>query len=316
MRIRASIGTLSVLGLSRIKMSAVPTTAYFLQYSEEGCLGECAYCTQSHVNLFRKDYLSRVIWPKCELERVVVALSKNSTFKRICLQTVIRRGFLSEVINFTRVLRELGVRLPLSIAVTPLPKGMLETLKSLGVNRVGIGLDVVTPELFVKVRKPYSWSVYWSFIDKTLEVFGKTTVHLIFGLGEKVIDFISTMASLVSRGADVALFPYTPVRNLRVSKRPELKVYRVIQAIRYLLTEGYNLDDIVKLSGHKLLVKDVIYDVPLEAFLTSGCPNCNRPFYTESPLRIYNYPSFNLLIRDKFKVYEQLNEGVFKLSEE
>ncbi|HDI74230.1 MAG TPA: hypothetical protein ENF57_04430 [Candidatus Korarchaeota archaeon] len=35
-----------------------------------------------------------------------------------------------------------------------------------------------------------------------------------------------------------------------------------------------------------------------EAFLTSGCPSCNRPFYNERPRGpIYNFPSEDLLDR-------------------
>ena len=313
MKVRVSIGTLSILGLMRVKMLAAPTTAYFLQYSERGCLGGCAYCAQSHTNCCKKDYLSRVLWPKCEIEQVVPLLGSNSRFKRVCLQTVIKYNFLKDIINFLEMLRASKVDIPLSVAVTPLPERALRNLKALGVERVGIGLDVATPELFLRMKKPYSWDTYWRFIDKALRIFEGVTVHLIFGLGEKVTDFISIMAMIISKGADVALFPYTPIKGLRVSKRPELEVYRVIQAVRYFLVKGYSIDDLIRFEGSRLTVTNIIYDVPLEAFLTSGCPDCNRPFYTESPLKIYNYPSLSLLIRDKSKVYEQLRRGVLKL---
>jgi len=248
------------------------------------------------------------------MEYVTFYIRKSSIFKRVCLQTILKKNFLYEIVNFINILKEFGVDLPTSIAITPVPKDVLKKLKLLGIDRIGIGLDVATPKLFERMKKPYSWDIYWRFIDRSIRILGKITVHLIFGLGESLVDFLTTMTKVISQGADVALFPYTPIKDLKVSERPELEVYRVVQAIRYLLTKGYKLNEIIELDEGKLVIKDLIYDVPLDAFLTSGCPNCNRPFYTESPLKIYNYPSFNLLVRDKNAVYEQLNRGVLELS--
>ena len=48
----------------------------------------------------------------------------------------------------------------------------------------------------------------------------------------------------------------------------------------------------------------------LEAVLTSGCPGCNRPFYNERPRGpIYNYPSHELLDRDKEKVASEIRKA-------
>jgi lipoyl synthase len=64
----------------------------------------------------------------------------------------------------------------------------------------------------------------------------------------------------------------------------------------YLLKKGYGFDEFV-------FDKDVLTDFGIskeeldeivelgEPFVTKGCPNCNRPFSTESPGGpFYNYP--------------------------
>jgi biotin synthase-related radical SAM superfamily protein len=44
-----------------------------------------------------------------------------------------------------------------------------------------------------------------------------------------------------------------------------------------------------------------------EPFKTSGCPDCNRPFYNESPGEtIYNYPTIDMALTDLWKIKLQL----------
>ena len=310
MRVRASIGTLGAVGLQDVSMLARPTTAYFLQHSEGGCLARCAYCTQSSSNPASKERLSRVPWPACDLESVA-PLVREAGFERACLQTVVKPGFLREALEFARVLRETGVSAPISVALTPVPRSQLEELRRAGVERIGVGLDAACPAAFAAVEKPYSWGTYVRFVRDAVRVFGTATVHLIVGLGEGLLDLLQTMGELTSLGADIALFPFTPVRGVRFrGRRPPVEEYRVVQAIRYLLASGREAGELARVEGGRLVIADDVLDVPLEAFLTSGCPGCNRPFYTESPTRIYNYPSIDLLRRDSEVVREQLERGV------
>jgi biotin synthase len=44
-----------------------------------------------------------------------------------------------------------------------------------------------------------------------------------------------------------------------------------------------------------------------EPFLTSGCPNCNRPYYNEKPSGpIYNYPR-KISEKEMLEIKKQLN---------
>jgi len=102
MYVRASIGTLASLGLLDIKMLEKPYTAYILQYSENGCKAECLFCPQSRVNFSRKDLVSRVVWPRIELEKLIKAIKRKNVFARICVQNVIKPSFEEEFLEIIK----------------------------------------------------------------------------------------------------------------------------------------------------------------------------------------------------------------------
>jgi biotin synthase len=79
---------------------------------------------------------------------------------------------------------------------------------------------------------------------------------------------------------------------------PSLESYRRVQLARYLIVKGLARFDSIKfdkdgkITGFGLanqVLKPAIESA--EPFLTSGCKDCNRPFYNEKPSGpIYNYP--------------------------
>lgn len=305
MKIRASIGTLIALGLERgtIAERAYPTTAYLLQYSERGCLASCLFCTQSVESNVRRDFLSRIIWPPIELDMLVDALTKRPVFKRVCFQTVIKKNFIREAINAIERLSHIGI--PLSLCITPVISYYLEVFKKKGVEHIGVGLDAITPQVFKVMRKPYTWSIYLKFISNAVRIFGrgKVDVHVIIGLGEDVKEAIKIMKHLYDLGARVALFAYTPFRGVPYrGSRPDIRVYRLFQIVNYLLKKGINPLEYIVDDPHlcvklKRKILDEFSEEELkEALLTSGCPECNRPYYNESPKGpLYNYPSKDIV---------------------
>ncbi|MFN3268566.1 MAG: hypothetical protein ACK416_04835, partial [Zestosphaera sp.] len=84
--------------------------------------------------------------------------------------------------------------------------------------------------------------------------------------------------------------------------------------LRYLMDSGINVDNYVRVEGSKLILsKELINDILssadkfFEAFLTYGCPSCNRPFYNESVRGpYYNYPSREFLLRNKDSLVSEL----------
>ena len=301
MLIRVSIGSLAVLGLEDIKMLAKPTTLYTLQYSETGCEAACKFCAQSRLSETGKDYLSRVLWPAIFLDDLVRALrSKPRSFKRFCIQNVIKEKFKEELLYIAKKLTNANSETPLSVATTPVSRDYLLELKRAGTEMLGVGLDAASPHVFVESGKPYTWDAYWKFIRDAIEVYGrgKVTVHLVFGLGETEREFVETMAEVYRLGATVALFAFNPIPGTPFATRrpPPINRYRVIQAIRYLLDRGYELGEIAEFEGNSVKLREkALKEISSDAYLTSGCPGCNRPFYNESPRRIYNFPSRSLI---------------------
>ncbi len=148
------------------------------------------------------------------------------------------------------------------------------------------------------------------FISAAIAVYGRgrVYVHLIAGLGEKPSELINTMHALARRGARIALFRYTPIPGLQ-TRFPGVSIedYRVLQVARALVEEGLDPWDYIDCRGGRLLLHSCPPVSPARAFLTSGCPGCNRPFYNESPRGpIYNYPSPTLLKRDLARVLGEL----------
>jgi len=289
-----------------------PKTAYLLQYSKDGCQAACAFCSQSKFASANKTLLSRVSWPIIEVNKVVEKITENEdSFRRICIQNVLKPRFQEEMMDILEKFKQQSITLPISICTTPVSKTVLRTLKRLGVDYIGVGLDGASPRILRAVKKPYSWSIYWDFIEKSVEVFGhrKVNVHLIFGLGESEKEFAKTMEKIYNTGAEVALFPFTPISGTFMEKRlmPHVDRYRIMQILRFLFSEGYDLKEACEdKEDGKIYIQNVKWVKNSEKiFLTSGCPSCNRPFYNERPKMIYNYPSVKLLLNDLNLLHDQ-----------
>ncbi len=316
MLIRASIGSQAVLGLASLRMLVAPTTIYLLQYSPTGCSGGCIYCPQSRRYGGGSDYVSRIEWPPIDLEAVKDALrSHDNNYSRVCLQSILRPSWIDEYMVLAREISRSTSR-PISAAVNIMDHDGLVELREIGVDRIGVGLDAVSPHVFVEVGKPGTWNAYWRFIRDSIRVFGEdhVTVHIILGLGETEEETIRALVGIYSEGARAALFAYTHAPGtMRIGRRPDIRYYRRIQVLNYLLSRGWSPEEIFSDSRVKPEVAEMIREHPfkyLEAVLTSGCPGCNRPFYNERPRGpIYNYPSHELLDRDKEKVASEIRKA-------
>jgi biotin synthase len=195
-------------------------------------------------------------------------------------------------------------------------------LKQAGAERIGIGVDTATQKIFenVKGKKtggPYCWADQFRQIKEAITIFGKgnVSVHLIVGLGETEKEAANFIQECKTQGASPALFAFTPVPGtaLALNSPPKVETYRRLQLTRHLIVNGLSQTKDMQFSD-----KDEILDFGLEkekliwliesghAFLTSGCPDCNRPFYNEKPSGpIYNYPRM-LSAEEKATIKKQL----------
>lgn len=309
--IRVSSGSATVLGLIEGRLGANPTTAYLLTYSESRCMANCGFCSQARDGKSRADMLARVMWPAFTTREVLSKLAvaaRKGTIKRVCIQALNLPKALEELLALVRELKQRGMCIPVSVSCQPLSKERVEKLAEAGVERIGIPLDAATEKVFERVKGclaggPYDWDRQHGVLLEAVEVFGKGRVstHLIVGLGETEKEMMDTIQWCVDRGVYPALFSFTPLSGTSLEHRPSPTIshYRRVQLARYLVVQRKTRVDKISFDGKGCIVgfgvslkelKDHVQSgLP---FMTSGCPNCNRPYYNEKPSGpLYNHPT-------------------------
>ncbi len=288
MHLRVSLGSAILLGLRSGRMDAEPTTIYLML--GESCGSSCLYCSQA-TEAEPSDTLSRVTWPAVDVEELVRALSdEDLEAERICIQSLEYPELLGDLVTLTTAIRTV-TRIPVSASVPPLSRDAIITLKQAGLSSVGISVDIACNDLFDAVRPVRSdLSEHWSSLEDAVDVFGGSALHVIAGLGETDLELLEASSRAFKLGADVALFAYTPLDERLPFEKPSLQRYRALQAGVNALRNGgelesFGFDGCGRIAG----LPDGADDA--EAFCTSGCPGCNRPYYNESPAGpMYNHP--------------------------
>ncbi len=315
MKVRVSLGTLFYLGMEHGDAEAAPGVAYVMQYSNSGCSASCAFCSQSSFSVANKELLSRILWPVKEVSGLLKALSL-SPIRRVCLQTIIKKNFIQEAHELAEKFNSVGK--DVSLSITPVPKEELIAFRDEGVDYLGVGLDSVTPRIGKRILKPYPWDIYFTFIKEGIRIFGRGRVvtHLIVGLGETYEDILKIIEVLHEMGSEISLFAFTPIKGTPMANNepPSLRKYRFSQLALYLMKKGLRWRDFVVFRGSTPYIKSSFirsFSEVSKAFLTRGCPGCNRPFYNEPPSKEpYNYPSKELLIRWRRNLEDTLLELV------
>ena len=311
-KIRASIGSLGALGLRDIKLPAPPTTVYLMV--GERCVYDCAYCSQAVNSKGSVEQLSRVVWPAVEWQELKAAIKDAPSFiKRVCFQVVNSRGFLENVLFFIREIKDVS-SLPVSVSIRVSRMDDLKKLFEAGVERVGIALDVATEITYSK----YRGGDFKKAIDLILcagELFkGRITTHIIVGMGETDRELYDVMKKMFDNEITVGLFAFTPVKGTYLEGKipPSLARYRRIQLMRYLFSKGVEFLPEFDEAGNLVSMGVTRFERKAvnDMVLTSGCADCNRPYYNEKPLG----PMFNYPLRPK-EAAEKI-VGVFVESEE
>ncbi|MFX0080214.1 MAG: radical SAM protein [Candidatus Hodarchaeota archaeon] len=329
-KIRVSVGSASVLGLgTMVKFKDPPTTCYIMTYKEGYCTANCGFCPQARSSKGSEEMLSRVNWPIFPFKEFLTKLKylpPLKKFKRICIQTLNYPENFTDLIKIITQIRS-NIDVPISVAIPPLSKENLEELKLIGVQRVGIALDGTTPEIFDKIKGdgvngPYRWDEHLNKMIEALDIFseGFVSTHLIIGLGETERDVIERIYELHNLKILISLFAFTPIKGTKLEhvNQPSLLSFRKLQLGRYLIVNKdkklndftFNMQgNLININISKLELKNIINDT--NAFLTSGCPGCNRPYYTSKPSGpIYNYPR-ELTEKEKEEIYELLHKIVY-----
>ncbi|RLC79825.1 MAG: radical SAM protein [Chloroflexi bacterium] len=296
--INVSIGTAAVMGLVKARLKARPTTAYLMLGGR--CLMDCAFCAQARSSTANPELLSRVKWPPFKEEEVLSHLKLavlRGDFKRVCLQVTVTKDYLSRTIELAQRIKE-QCDVPVDAAILPSDFEDVKALLAAGVEHIGFGLDAVSERIFRETKGPH-WDRIIGLIEQTAHRFpGRVAVHLIIGLGETEKEAAFMIQKMHDLKVITGLFAFTPIPGTKMEScaPPPLASYRRIQVARWLITQGLaRAEDFTYSSDGTIIAFEPDYWEEAvadgRAFMTSGCPDCNRPYYNERPTGpLYNFP--------------------------
>lgn len=316
---KISHATAISIGLMQGKMyrGAVNRCANLLVHYPEGCHANCAYCglSRERAGTYQEKSFIHVSWPVFPVAEIIESINHSPPYvKRICISMITNKKCGRATLEMARMLGH-ETNLPVSILVAPtiMDREDLVSLRDSGVDKVGVAIDLATPELFDKYRGkgvsgPHKWKKYWEILESAVEIFGRYHVgaHLMVGMGETEAEMVSIMNRLFRMGVLNHLFSFFPERESRLAHKPQpaWPSYLRVQLARYLIEEdpasfshmtfdnrGHILDFGL---GLERLHQVINLGVP---FMTTGCADeegkvaCNRPFGNCLPdVKQWNYP--------------------------
>jgi len=259
MQMRLSQGTAAKLGFLRAKQLAMPTTCYVLLGDK--CGNNCLFCAQT----VSGSKLSRIDWPEFPADEIIEGINA-SDFRRVCLQC---SGIgIKDVKKVAECIDK-----PVSVSYNFRNVGEIRQVAP-KVDRICIPIDAANSSLFHTIKHS-GFAERLELVELAAKEYpGRITTHLIVGLGETESEMKELIRSLTNAGVTVGLFAFTPLKGTRLEhwKAPSIGYYRRVQA------------ELFKTSNNT----EKIFP---EAFMTSGCACCNRPYYNERPGgQMYNYP--------------------------
>jgi biotin synthase len=297
--------------------NAATTCINLLQHYPDGCKANCFYCGQSRdiPQKSTEKTLIRVDWPLRPFDEVAGRIVKHQDeIYRVCVAQLVNFRATRDMIDMIRRLRQLGVPEHVGISALYSPtitsKQHLVECRDAGADRADAAIDVVSRRLFDTIRgrdakSPHRFERYVEGIQECVEVFGKGCdgggggCHVIAGLGETEKEMIDFMFQVHRIGASIHLFMFNPEEStpMHDCSQPSIASYRRTQIAAYLIDAGqvspkdFTFNDNGKMTELKFDMGDSSLDLG-HAFVTSGCPGCNRPYANERPSqRLRNYPT-------------------------
>ena len=270
----------------------------------ERCKFDCAYCAQAKTSFTPEKMLSRVVWPKFVMGDIVEAIEKyHEKIKRICLQVVSSDSAQTEAFEFLKKIKNL--KIPTSASVRVFSVEEAKTWFDNGVERLGVATDVVSEEFYTEYRGG-NLKAQLQLLEKLSRAFPHhITTHAIAGLGETEKEMVEFIQKMHDWHITVGLFAFTPLKGTKLENHPKptMESYRRIQVARYVIE-----NDLSSVKDFSFTQEGEIVDygidvenIPEKAFLTSGCPNCTRPYYNEDPREeLYNF--FDEVKRKPFRI--------------
>lgn len=305
-KVRASLGTLGVLGMELVLMDTPPTTAYLQIYTNKRCQANCRFCSQAAGANGDMKQIARGQYIPSDLDEVVRRIGiayERGYLRRACIQTAMYAKMWQDTTHLISRIRETSP-IPISLSVFPLNDEKYAALKNMGVDELVVPLDACSPGLFSRIKGKeadsiYNWDTHFDGIRRAVRIFGRgsTGTHLIIGMGESAKDALRVIDELHADGVYSALFAYTHLPGTRnVAANLNVNHYRTVQLGAYLIREGFaSFADMTFMEGkvvdlgisHARILRYVEAGV---AFKTTGCHDCNRPYATETHQETFNFP--------------------------
>lgn len=283
---------------------------------KSGCAARCAYCGLAKMPEGKKQKsFIRVTWPTYTMEDVLAGIiRRQKRVKRICISMLTNSRAPQDVITLCRQLRT-AIDIPVSLLISPtiVTRAHLEAFRDAGADKIGVAVDLATPELFAHyrgagVKGPHTWERYWQCLEESLDVFGKgmAGAHFMVGMGETEKDMSCAMQRSRDMGGNTHLFSFFPEGGSSLAQRlpPPIDQYRRIQLARWLIDHDKARADNFLYDEKQAIVDYGLSKAALEAvintgepFRTCGCTGrdgevaCNRPYANSRPgPGIRNYP--------------------------
>jgi biotin synthase len=316
---KMSQATAISLGLLRGRMyrGAVNKCVNLLVHYPEGCAANCAYCglARKRPGTYENKSFIHVDWPIVAMDEIIEAINAAPSYvRRTCISMITNGKCRKHTIEMTRRLKK-ETSLPISILISPtiLKAEDLVEMKESGADKIGIAIDLATPELFDKYRGsgvsgPHKWERYWETLETGLQIFGPPHVgaHLMVGMGETEQEMVSLMDRLWEMGVVNHLFSFFAEEGSRLMDQPQppWPTYLRVQLARYLIEgglsgyEGMEFDPFGRIIDFGITDRKVgnVIDSGVP-FMTTGCLGedgevaCNRPFGNCLPdVKQWNYP--------------------------
>ena len=282
-----------------------------------GCSARCAYCGLSgkREGEYADKSFIRVTWPTYHLDEIIERISTRlDRVKRVCISQITNKRSLADTKAICAKLRE-SFDVPVSLLISPTIVSRQDMLdfKAAGADKVGVAIDLATPELFDAHRGkgvggPHQWDIYTETLKQAIDIFGVRNAgsHFVTGMGETEKEMAEAIQMVQDLGGWTHLFSFFPEENSQLSDHPmpDMDHYRRIQLARWLIDEkltrtekfAYDGQDRITDFGVSQDVLDHAVDSG-EPFRTSGCAGydgevaCNRPFANSRPgPNLRNYP--------------------------
>jgi len=284
--VRASYGTLQLLGLKAGEFPWNPRTAFLLIGNK--CSGVCSFCPQAKGE---SDFVSRITWPVLDESDLFLRLP-HTKLDRICIQGVKEDKVLEEVLNLLIRISQIS-KAPISVSIYIESLDQAEGIFEAGANNVSLAIDCSSERVSQEIKGQNLSKLVDMLKTLAKSHPGRVTTHLMMGLGETEQELVELARNLIKSDINVSLFAFTPLQGTPLENlpQPSIRRYRIIQAILAVLRKN-NDWEIVYENGIIKNYGQVKAMLEPSDFQTPGCKGCNRPFYNEKPgTKPYNFPN-------------------------